>query len=843
MLTEPLIDWNDDWPVPSWLTRPADRHTWHHATLRIADGREFTGVLARARRRGNHVMLDWLDRAGPPELLWEQATSLTMTTPLVECASAASNPWDRQIPHERLAFEVEFAEGHAHAALSGWTLGYLWAHHGLFLFVAQPSGEYLAQWLSSRALGKVRIGTHTWATGHHTTPIPTHVPPPAAAPAPAVAVPAAPAHPAPATSISELVEASAAARALAVPGLQNVLEDLALAAPAALAGMTHTPGLSVVEDMVRQDLLTHEQACHVLARMAGVAEADLSHFQYGTDAGTLSPEDSSRYRVCALGRAGETFYVASANPTDSQLALLLSTLLKHHVELVWAAGPEIDARIERLLQSVHDPRAFADVNAAAFNWTAEPAAPAASAASSQSADTKAPASAPHAAAAPAPALPDEHLAVLVKRAIVEASADPMGEHPSEVIESSDFVRLVKRIIQDALHQGASDIHIETNPGQAVTRIRFRRDGDMEHYLSLPSALRAPLVSRIKVMARLDISERRRPQDGKINFADFGGAKLELRVAVLPTHDGLEDVVMRLLATSDPIPLAALGLQARDENAVMAMAGHSFGLILAVGPTGSGKTTTLHSILKELNTAKRKVWTAEDPIEITQDGLRQVQVNPKIGVTFASAMRAFLRADPDVIMIGEIRDEETSRIAIEASLTGHLVLSTLHTNSAAESVTRLLDMGMDPMTFGDSLIGIVAQRLVRGLCGRCAAAVPLPPEAFEALVQEYILDSPLEAAEGRARLLAAGGVDAPGDLTVKTAVGCPHCAGKGYKGRTGVYEVLQNSPALRALIQQKTGPHRIFDAAVKAGMRSLRHDALEKVLQGRIDMVQARAAFE
>jgi type II secretory ATPase GspE/PulE/Tfp pilus assembly ATPase PilB-like protein len=440
----------------------------------------------------------------------------------------------------------------------------------------------------------------------------------------------------------------------------------------------------------------------------------------------------------------------------------------------------------------------------------------------------------------APGIPaggDEELGVLLSRAVQEAKADPTGDHPSEVTESSDFVKLVKRIIQDALRMGASDIHIETNPGQAVTRVRFRRDGDLEHYLSLPAALRAPLISRIKVMARLDISERRRPQDGKI------GSKLELRVAVLPTHDGLEDVVMRLLATSDPIPLARLGLQARDEAAVMAMAARTFGLILAVGPTGSGKTTTLHSILKELNTAKRKVWTAEDPIEITQDGLRQVQVNPKIGVTFASAMRAFLRADPDVIMIGEIRDEETSKIAIEASLTGHLVLSTLHTNNASESVTRLLDMGMDPMTFGDSLIGIVAQRLVRALCTKCAVAAPLAEADFEVLLAEYIKDSPIDLAEGRKRLLAAGGVEDASALTVRTAVGCPHCGGKGYKGRIGVYEVLSNSLALRTLIQRHARPHEIFESAVGGGMHSLRHDAIEKVLQGRIDLAQARLAYE
>ena len=250
---------------------------------------------------------------------------------------------------------------------------------------------------------------------------------------------------------------------------------------------------------------------------------------------------------------------------------------------------------------------------------------------------------------------------------------------------------------------------------------------------LPVDLRAALVSRIKVMSKLDSSERRRPQDGKINFADFSDIKLELRVAILPTHDNLEDVVMRLLASSKPIPLAQLGFSTRDAEIVSRLAQRPYGMILACGPTGSGKTTTLHSMLAEINTENRKIWTAEDPIEITQPGLRQLQVNPKIGVTFASAMRAFLRADPDMIMIGEIRDEETAHIAVEASLTGHLVLSTLHTNNAAESIVRLLDLGMDPMNFSDSLVGIVAQRLVRALCSHCKVREPLSQSEFEALI--------------------------------------------------------------------------------------------------------------
>jgi type II secretory ATPase GspE/PulE/Tfp pilus assembly ATPase PilB-like protein len=274
-----------------------------------------------------------------------------------------------------------------------------------------------------------------------------------------------------------------------------------------------------------------------------------------------------------------------------------------------------------------------------------------------------------------------------------------------------------------------------------------------------------------------------------------------------------------------------------------MAAKSYGLILAAGPTGSGKTTTLHSMLKELNTDSRKVWTAEDPIEITQDGLRQVQVNPKIGVTFASAMRAFLRADPDVIMIGEIRDDETAKIAVEASLTGHLVLSTLHTNNAAESVVRLLDLGMDPMNFADSLVGIVAQRLVRALCPQCAEAVPLTPQGLDDLVEEYRSGSVLDPEEARRRLTdAAVRTGDPAGFSVWEPVGCPQCGGKGYKGRLGIYEVLENDAILRALIQQRARPTEVFEAATRSGMHSLRHDALEKVLQGRVDRLQARTAY-
>jgi type II secretory ATPase GspE/PulE/Tfp pilus assembly ATPase PilB-like protein len=434
---------------------------------------------------------------------------------------------------------------------------------------------------------------------------------------------------------------------------------------------------------------------------------------------------------------------------------------------------------------------------------------------------------------------------LMGEALAELKDAGSQQQANAVNDSSSVIRLVNRIIRDAYDQEASDIHIETNTIDQISRVRFRKDGDLEDYLMLPFTLWAAVVSRVKIMSRLDISERRRPQDGKINFGEFSDIKLELRVAILPTHDNLEDVVMRLLATSKPMPLQKLGFSARDEGIVKELTERPFGLILACGPTGSGKTTTLHSLLAHINTDSRKIWTAEDPIEITHNGLRQLQVNPKIGVTFASAMRAFLRADPDVIMIGEVRDAETANVCIEASLTGHLVLSTLHTNSAAESVVRLLELGMDPMNFGDSLVGIVAQRLVRALCRHCSVLEPLSREQSESLVREYMEGTGLTAEEAGSRLLAAAEPTpaAPSPYgSIRHAMGCEHCGGRGYKGRMGIYEVLVNSGELRQKIQSHAPTSEIFAAASRAGMRSLRQDALEKAMAGHIDLKQARTVY-
>ena len=321
------------------------------------------------------------------------------------------------------------------------------------------------------------------------------------------------------------------------------------------------------------------------------------------------------------------------------------------------------------------------------------------------------------------------------------SGESTGGASDEMSAAADneLVRLVNKIIVEAYQQGASDIHIEPRPGKEKTLVRFRKDGSLGPYIEIPASYRSSLTARIKIMCDLDISEKRRPQDGKIKFKKFGPVDIELRVATIPTAGGLEDVVMRILAAGEPIPLDTLGVSPGNLVRLKAVVSKPYGLFFVCGPTGSGKTTTLHSILSYINKPETKIWTAEDPVEITQKGLRQVQVNKKAGLDFATVMRAFLRADPDVIMVGEMRDKETVSIGIEASLTGHLVFATLHTNSAPESINRLLDMGMDPFNFADALLGILAQRLAKRLCKSCKEAYQPAQEEINQMIKEYCED--------------------------------------------------------------------------------------------------------
>ncbi len=546
--------------------------------------------------------------------------------------------------------------------------------------------------------------------------------------------------------------------------------------------------LPLGEILIEMGVIDRASVNRLLVRKLGIPFVDPTRFDIEQRALALVERRfAEKHRVMPLFRTSDEIVVAMENPTDPVPVQELRFSTRLRVVPVMANQENILSAIKTYYGQYEAARNVKDL----------------------------------AASAPVPAGAAEH------------------DEPAVGVSDNALVRIVNQIIQDASERKASDIHVETYQGKEDTKVKLRIDGELEDYLDVPAHFRNAMISRIKIMSNLDISERRKPQDGKIVFNRFGTANVELRVAIMPTTDGLEDVVMRVLAAAKPIALDKMGLREPVLAEIKRIAAMPYGLMLICGPTGSGKTTTLHSVLGHINNGRKKIWTAEDPIEITQKGLRQVQVNAKVGLTFAAALRSFLRLDPDVIMVGEMRDSETARTGVEASLTGHLVFSTLHTNSAPESVTRLLDLGMDPFNFADALLGVLAQRLARTLCPDCRKPDKLSEEEVRVLLKEYCDGTPLVPAEVRKRWESSYG-DKQGQLTLYVATGCDKCGKRGYRGRLGIHELLVNSRAIKALIQTHARVEDIQKVAQAEGMLTLRQDGIEKALQGRTDLAQVRA---
>ena len=394
--------------------------------------------------------------------------------------------------------------------------------------------------------------------------------------------------------------------------------------------------------------------------------------------------------------------------------------------------------------------------------------------------------------------------------------------------SGQVVKFVDQVLITAYRNNVSDIHVEPSPITRKTTIRFRTDGVCQEYIHIPNTMAPAVISRLKILADLDIAEKRMPQDGKIKVKRKGIPEFELRISTMPTAGRFEDAVLRILTRTGTIELDEIGLNERNLTILKKCIQRPYGMILCVGPTGSGKTTTLHAALAHINKPEIKIWTAEDPVEITQAGLRQVQVTPKIGLDFATIMRGFLRLDPDVIMIGEMRDKETASTAIEASLTGHLVLSTLHTNNAPETLTRMLDMGMNPINISDAFLIVLAQRLVRKLCKDCVEPYHPAQEEFDDLKTDYGQNGFKEK-----------GIEYDSTFKLYRGKGCEKCGGSGYKGRMGIHELIEGTPEIKWLIKKLATSQDLAKQAVKDGMTTLKQDGIHKVIEGVTDIDEVR----
>ncbi|MCX8007363.1 MAG: ATPase, T2SS/T4P/T4SS family [Coriobacteriia bacterium] len=502
--------------------------------------------------------------------------------------------------------------------------------------------------------------------------------------------------------------------------------------------------------LVRQLVLDEDEIAHTLAEQKGLEYVRLTSFSIDREAASQIPERLARRRlVIPIAYRGDDLVLAMADPLDVEAIDDVQLRSGRTVVPVVATPTQIQYAIEKYLAS-------------------------------------------------ADALQD----------VVESVREEEEDEAVQPDQDAPVVRLVNQIIREAVMDEASDVHIE--PGEHSVRVRYRVDGVLHERMQLPLSVRPGLTSRIKIMADMDISERRRPQDGRIAIS-VNGRPIDIRVATLPTPAG-EGIVLRILNRDVHLhSLVDLGMGADHLEMTTRFLARPWGAVLISGPTGSGKTTTLYAGLSKINETTRKIITIEDPIEYRIPGITQMAVNPPIGLTFAWLLRTVLRADPDVVMVGEIRDPETAEIAIRAALTGHLVLSSIHTNDAPSALTRLVDMRVEPYITSSALVGVIAQRLARKLCPSCRKRYRVSPET--ALAAGF---TPEEVEAG---------------LKLYKAVGCDQCSGTGYRGRIGLFEVMEMNEEIQRLFLREAPAEQLRSAALEMGMRTLRRDALDKVKAG------------
>jgi type IV pilus assembly protein PilB len=560
-------------------------------------------------------------------------------------------------------------------------------------------------------------------------------------------------------------------------------------------------GTRVGYNLVKLGFVPEIELTKTLAKQFKMPAVDLSKFTVDPKIAKLIPAEMAlKNLVLPLKRDGRTLTVAMADPTNMGVVEDLKFITRYDIFPVVAGEFTLRNILEKMFESTE-----AQLGALLKNIEQEDA---------------------------------EGEVEVVEDKEEEMSAAALAA----AVDDAPVVKLVNGILTDAVKRGASDIHFECFEHEL--RVRYRIDGALSEIMKPPLKMRAALVSRFKIMSSLNIAERRVPQDGRIKLK-VGQKVIDFRVSTCPTIFG-EKIVLRILDKGNlTLDLEKFGIEKQSEKDLMEAVQNPYGMVLVTGPTGSGKTTTLYSCIAKVNSIDTNIMTAEDPVEYNMYGVNQVLVRNEVGLTFAAALKAFLRQDPNIIMIGEIRDLETGGIAIKAALTGHLVLSTLHTNSAPETVTRLLDMGLEPFNVASALNLILAQRLLRRICGNCKERVQLTPEEYDAAkctpqtkLKELKFKQPqLDAAYERASadvkpLLQGINLEwTVSQIPIFKGKGCEKCAGSGLKGRQGVYEVMAMTPAVRKVVMQNAGATEIKETAIENGMLTLRMDAWMKVMKG------------